>query len=119
MEKIHKLIGFTETQYTSLVFQMMLTWADLYSSGCPRKMQTLLANRQVNSWFQTEFRKLIQQFRAELKPFENEKNITCKERCKLFINTVTAINEIYPSALMTQHKAKAETPFKNQNFINN
>lgn len=119
MEKIHKLIGHTEDQYTLLVFNMMLTWADLYSSGCPRKMQALLANRQINKWLHYEFKKLVSIFRKELEPYKNEKNITCKERCKLFVTITTEIYERYPKALMTEHKVEIQHPIKKQNFINN
>lgn len=119
MESIHKIIGYTEEQYSFLVFKTMLTWADLYSSGCPRKMQTLLANRQINNWFHYEFSKLITKFRKELEPYKNEKNITCKERCQLFSETTTEILEKYPKALMAECKVKMQHNVKKQNFINN
>lgn len=117
MEKIHKLIGHTEDQYKSLLFQMFFSWADVYSSGCPRSFQKLLLDRQINKWFQTELRKLIKQFREELKPFENQKNITWKDRSSLFISIVYKIQEIYPSALITEKKTTFNNP--KSNFINN
>ena len=49
-------------------------------------------------------KKLIQQFRAEIKAFENEPRITSKERCKLFIKIATSIYNIYPEVLIKQVK---------------
>lgn len=119
MKPIHKIIGYTEKQYDQLVFSIMFNWADLYSKGSIKRMQILLANRQINNWFRLEFAKLIKQFRADLKPFENVPGITCKERCRLFTNTVTKMYEIYPKALMTEYKATEKTRINTKNFSNN
>jgi hypothetical protein len=101
---IHKLIGYTEDQYENLIFKMMLTWADLYSKGSLPKMQTLMANRQINNWFHVEFRKLIALFRTDLAGAESSYKTTSKDRCHLFVVTATKIYDIYPKALMTAVK---------------
>jgi hypothetical protein len=111
MKPIHKIIGYTEGQYDTLVFSIMFNWADIYSKESTKRMQMLLANRIINNWFRIEFAKLLKQFRADVQPFENAPGITSKERCRLFVETVTKIYEIYPAALMTEYKA-AEKVYK-------
>lgn len=119
MKKIHQIIGYTESQYDQLVFSIMFNWADLYSKESTKRMQMLLANRQINNWFRLEFAKLLKQFRDDLKPFDNRPGISCKERCQLFVNTVTKIYEIYPKALMTEYKTPEKTRINTKHFSNN
>jgi hypothetical protein len=101
---IHKLIGYTEEEYNDLVFKIMITWADLYGKSSFAKMQTLLANRQVNNWFHAEFRKLIALFRTDLAEAESSYKTTTKDRRRLFVVTATKIYDIYPKVLMTAVK---------------
>jgi hypothetical protein len=101
---IHKIIGKTEHEYQMLLLQIMLDWSGLYAQGNDKKTQVLLSNRQINNWFRCEAAKLVREFRRVLIPFENERNITCKERCRLFVEIITKIYEIYPSSLLSEHK---------------
>lgn len=97
----------------------MFNWADIYSQSSAEKMQLLFANRQINNWFRAEMKKLIQQFRAEIKAFENEPRITSKERCKLFIKIATSIYNIYPEVLIKQVKCVSNTIIQKKPFNNN
>lgn len=115
---IHTVIGYTEKQYENLTFELMFTWSELYSGGCFRKQQSLLANRQINQWFLKELTKLIKVFREDLEPFKNIKTVTCKERCHLYTTVVTRIYEIYPSALMTEVKSIRTKKTESNPYLN-
>lgn len=104
MKPIHEILGYTEHDYDMVVFQNMLNWADLYCNRSPQRAQILLANRLINNWFRLEFAKLLEQFRADLVPFENKPGVTYKDYRGLFVRTVSKIYDIYPSALLTEVK---------------
>ena len=116
-EPIHKLIGYTEDEYNDLVFKIMLAWADLYAKSSMSRMQTLLANRQVNNWFHSEFRKLIALFRTDLAEAESRYKTTTKDRRRLFVVTATKMYDIYPKALIKELKTSAIS--NNKKFSNN
>lgn len=115
---IHKLVGYTQPELDKLIFETMLSWADLYSTGSVAKMQILLANRQINKWFLVELKKLTALFRADLEESELHYKTTMKDRRKLFVVTITKIYEIYPKALMTEVKV-TENILESKKFSNN
>ena len=105
MKPIHKIIGHTEEGYEKIIFMLMFNWADLYSEASNDKMQFLFANKRINKWFRIELLKLIAQFREDLKLYENQPEITSKERCRLFTKTIAQIYDIYPKALMDEYNS--------------
>lgn len=113
---IYKLIGYTEEEYQDQVFSIMMMWADTYSQDSTSRMQILLANRQINTWFLAEFKKLVQQFKDELAVNELVYKTNTKDRRHQFLLTVDKIHDIYPKALITRQKAQ---PIETKKFSNN
>ncbi|MEX6627543.1 hypothetical protein [Tenacibaculum salmonis] len=116
MKPIHKIIGYTPEQFDNLIFQVLFNWAELYSNGCFLTTQKLIVNKQINNWFRIEIRKLIIQYRIDVKPYLNKKGITSKERYLLFSKIISKVFDIYPSVLMHQFKIKEPNVIQKQNF---
>ena len=113
---IHKLIGYTEEEYNDLVLKIMLEWADLYGQGSFSKMQTLIANRQINNWFHAEFKNLLKIFRADLAAAERHYKTNTKDRRHLFVVTATKMYDVYPKVLMTAEKVSEKQVSNNRLF---
>jgi hypothetical protein len=116
---IHKLIGYTEEEYNDLVLKIMLEWADLYGQGSFSKMQTLIANRQINNWFHAEFKNLLKIFRADLAAAERHYKTNTKDRRHLFVVTATKMYDVYPKVLMTAEKVSEKQVSNNRLFSKN
>ena len=119
MQPTHKIIGHTQERYNEIVFNLLFKWADLYSQGCNNKMQQIFANTQINNWFHTEYKKLLKQFKNDLKEAEKHYQTTARDRCKMYIETVTKIYDIYPSALLETIKTTKNTIIKKETFNHN
>lgn len=102
--KTHQLLGYTQQEYESLVFELFFTWSELYGKGSDSRTQFLLTNKPVSKWFVVEYKKLLKEFKKRLKPYLKEGEVSIVDRQKLWIDTTTRIYEIYPKILITEIK---------------
>lgn len=107
----------TEHQLDMLVFDHYFLWCELnsYSDG---DLQRIMANKQIEQWFQLEYKKCQAHFLKISKPYA--KLATKEEMEKLYNKEVSKIREYYPTTLIrsVRHKKYSihgipENPAKN------
>ena len=97
-------LQWSSEQYEGRYFQSFWTWCQNYGQY-PSVIQQLLANRQVNAWFNYEFGKLEHNF---IKIYEACPNASVQVLENHYKAATASIITIYPKPLLEQVKRNRE-----------
>lgn len=103
-QKILNLLNYTQEQYEDAVLLMYIRWSMDFSVNYTTDLQRVIANTAINSFFLNELSKIEHDFMDQMKPYENDGNISCEDAKKTFYRLSVQLFNRYPKALLADAK---------------
>ena len=103
-QKILKLLNYTNEQYEDAILLIYIRWCMDFSANYTSGLQCVIANTAINSFFLNELSKIEADFIEQMKPYENDGNISAEDSKKTFYRLSVQLFNRYPKALLADAK---------------
>jgi hypothetical protein len=115
-QSINELLGLSEEAYENMILRYWLNYCENLSSNCIQ-FQKLIANRAMNKYFLTEFKKHEAFFLESLSGFQDCETITKTDYKKAYDGFVCQVFKNWNAPLLDQTKSKGTFSYRHHGIL--
>lgn len=104
MSLINQLLDFTPETYEDMIWDTYFEWCMDFVTDYERELQSILANKAINSYFRQEYDKLEKEFLNRADMYKGYHSITSDDYRNLYAKCTATIFSRFPKPLLAKAK---------------